>query len=153
MKTSYENLSQHSNPKTCDCQVGENCLLNGNCKQTNVIYQADLTPEIDNEHTYIGLAEGPLKERLSDHHTPFRCKQYKNKSKLSSFIWETKNNKQNFEFKWSVIRRSTPHQAGSKKYNLCRWEKFHIMTGDKEKLLNERNELITKCGHVDNFFC
>ena len=25
------------------------------------------------------------------------------------------------------------------------------MTGDKDKLLNERNELITKCRHVDKF--
>ena len=35
--------------------------------QSAVIYQADITPEIDNEHTYIGLTEGPFKERLSDH--------------------------------------------------------------------------------------
>ena len=28
--------SQHPNPKTCDCQVAENCLLNGNFKQSAV---------------------------------------------------------------------------------------------------------------------
>ena len=89
---------------------------------------------------------------LNDHHTYyFKYEQYKNKSKLSSFIWETKNKKQNFEIKWSVIRRSTPYKAGSKKCNLCLWEKFHIMTRDKDKLLNERNEVITKCRHVDKF--
>ena len=102
-----------------------------------------------NKRLYI--YEGPFKERLSDHRTSFNYEQYKNKSKLSSFIWETKNKKQNFEIKWSVIRRSTPYKAGSKKCNLCLWEKFHIMTGDKDKLLNERNELITKCRHVDKF--
>ena len=59
--------SQHLNQKTCDCHVAENCPLNGHCKQSAVIYQADVTPEIDNEHTYIGLTEGPFKERLSDH--------------------------------------------------------------------------------------
>ena len=62
-----------------------------------------------------------------------------------------KNKGQNFEIKWSVIRRSNPHKAGSEKCNLCLWEKFHIMTEDKDKLLNERNKLITKCRHVDKF--
>ena len=107
--------SQHPNPKTCDCQVAENCPLNGNCKQSAVIYQADVTPEIDNKHIYIGPTERPFKERLSDHHTSFKYEQYKIKSKLTSFIWEMKNKRQNFEIKWSVIRRSTPYKAESKK--------------------------------------
>ena len=97
------------------------------------------------------IYEGPFKERLSDHRTSFNYEQYKNKSKLSSFIWETKYKEQNFEIKWSVIRRSTPYKTRSKKFNLCLWEKFHIMTGDKDKLLNERNELITKYRHADKF--
>ena len=59
IKASYK--SQHLNPKTRDCQVAENCPLNGHCKQPAVIYQADITPEIDNEHTYIGLNKGPFK--------------------------------------------------------------------------------------------
>ena len=42
--------SQHSNPKTFDYQVAENCPLNRNCKQSSVI-----CPEIDNERIYIGL--------------------------------------------------------------------------------------------------
>ena len=53
--------SQHPNSKTCDCQVAENCLLNRNCKQSAVIYQTDVTQEIDNKRLYIGLTESPLK--------------------------------------------------------------------------------------------
>ena len=60
-----------------------------------------------------------------------------------------KNKGQNFEIKWSVIRRRNPYKAGSKKCNLRLWEMFHIMTEDKDKLLNERSDLITKCRHVD----
>ena len=129
----------------CDCQVAENCPLNGNCNQSAVIYQSDITPEIDNARTYFGFTEGPVKEKLSDHRTSFKYEQYKNKSKLFSFIWEMKSKGQNFKIKWSVIRRSNPYKAGSKKYNLCLWEKLHIMTGYKDKLLNERNELIYFC--------
>ena len=143
--------SQYPNPKTCDCQVAENCPLNVNSKQSTVIYQAGVIPEIDKERIYIGLIEGPFKERLSDHRTSFKYEQYKNKSKLSLFIWERKNKGPNFKIKWSVIRRSTPYKTGSKKCNLCLWEKFHIMTGDKDKLLNAQNGLITKYRHVDKF--
>ena len=109
----------------CACQVVENCPLNRNCQQSAVTYPADVTPEVDNKHNYIGLTEGNFKERLSDHHTSFKDEQYKYKSPLSSFIWEMKNKGQNFETEWSVIRRSNTYKAESKKCNLCLWEKFH----------------------------
>ena len=90
--------SQHPNPKTCDCQVAENCPLNGNCKQSAVIYQADVTPEIDNKHIFIALTEVPFKET-------FKYEQHKNISKYIFFYQETKNKKQNFKFKWSLHTR------------------------------------------------
>ena len=83
--------SQYPNPKTCDCQVAGNCPFNVNSKRSTVIYQAGVIPEIDKERIYIGLIEGPFKETLSDHRTSFKYEQYKNKAKLSLFIWERKN--------------------------------------------------------------
>ena len=56
--------------------------------------------------------------------TSFKYEQHKYKFKLCYFICEMKNKRQNFEIKWSVIRRSNPYKAGSKKCNLCLWEKF-----------------------------
>jgi len=143
--------TQQQNPKTCNCQKPENCPLSGNCIQSAVIYQADVTPDTDDKRVYIGLTEGPIKERLSDHRTSFKKPAYKNKSKLSAFIWEMKSKEQNCEINWSIIRRSSPFKAGSRKCNLCLWEKFHIMKGKNDDLLNERNELINKCRHVDKF--
>ena len=69
----------------CDCKVAENCPLNGNCKQSAVTYQTDVTPEIDNERIYIGITEASFKERLSDHRTSFKYEQYKNKLELPFF--------------------------------------------------------------------
>ena len=133
--------SQYPNPKTCDCQLAENCTLNGKCKQSAVTYQPDVTPEIDNELIYIGLTNGSFKERLCDHRTCFKYEHYKNKSKLSPFIWESNSKVQNFEIKWLVIRRSTLYKAGSKKKcNLRLWEKFQIMAGDKERQVTEWTE-------------
>ena len=53
--------SQHPNPGTCYCQVAENCPLNGNCKQSAVIYQADVTPEIDTNVFILDLLKAFLK--------------------------------------------------------------------------------------------
>ena len=62
-----------------------------------------------------------------------------------------KDKGQNCEINWSIIRKSCPFKAGSKKCNLCLWEKFHILKGNGNKLLNKRDELITKCKHVDKY--
>ena len=67
------------------------------------------------------------------------------------FICKTKNNKENFEIKLPVIRRSTLYKAESKKCNFSLSEKLHNMTGEKSKLLNKSNELINKGRHVDKF--
>ena len=48
-----ESKKSHLNPKTCDCLVAENCLLILNYKQSAVIYRADVTPKIGNQHSYI----------------------------------------------------------------------------------------------------
>ena len=98
-------------PKKCDCKRADNCPLNGKCKQSAVIYKAEITPEIDDKRSYIGLSEGPIKERLSDHQTSCKYVKYRNKTKLSSFVWEKKDKKQNCNIKWSVIRQSTPYRA------------------------------------------
>ena len=107
---------------------------------------------MDNEGTYIGLTEGSFKERLSDYRTSFKYEQYKNKSKLSSFIWETKNKRQNFEIKWSVIRRSTPYKDGSIKCTLCLWEKFHLMIDDKASYWMNRLNWSLNVDTLINFF-
>ena len=76
--------------------------------------------------------------------------QYRNKSKLSSFVWDKRDKGQNCEIRWSVLRKSSPYRAGSEKCNLCLWEKFMIMKGDNT-LINKRKEFVNKCLHVEKF--
>ena len=131
-------------PKKCDCKKADSCPLNGHCKQSAVIYKADINPEVDDKKSYIGVSEGPIKERISDHRTSCRYDRYRNKTKLSAFVWEKKDIDQKCDIEWSVTRKSTSYRAGSKRCNLCLWEKFHIMK-ERNELVNERNELVTKC--------
>ena len=128
----------NQNPRTCDCQKLNDCPLDGNCMQAAVIYKADITPERDEEQYYVGLSEPPFKNRWSDHCTSFRYERYRNKSKISGFVWNLKDKGQNCNIKWSILRRSSPYRAGCKRCNLCLWEKFHILKGNKEKMINKR---------------
>ena len=145
------NAAPIQNQRTCDCQNPAACPLDGNCQQEAIVYKADITPETDEERCYIGLSEPKFKGRWSDHCTSFRYAQYRTKSKLSGYIWTLIDQAQNYEIKWSILQRSTPYRAGSKRCNLCLWEKLHILKGDKEKMINKREELINKCRHTNKF--
>ena len=58
--------------KTCNCRQKNTCLLNGNCLQSSLIYQAAVTRK-DNRttETYIGLTENDFKTRTetTPHHS------------------------------------------------------------------------------------
>ena len=137
--------------RSCNCENPENCPLNGNCLQEAVVYQADVTPETEEEQSYLGLTEPPFKGRWNDHCTSFRHQKYKSKSKLSSYIWKLQEKQENYQIKWSIIRKSTPYRTGSKKCDLCLWEKYYILNSDKERFLNKRDEILNKCRHRDKF--
>ena len=61
--------------KTCNCRQKNTCLLNGNCLQSSLIYQATVTRK-DNSttETYIGLTENDFKTRTetTPHHSNTR---------------------------------------------------------------------------------
>ena len=78
-------------------------------------------------------------------------KRYANKTELSKFYWEQKeDNGREVTFAFSILRRTIPYRAGAKYCNLCLWEKVLIIKGDNS-LLNERDEFINKCRHVNKF--
>ena len=137
--------------RTCNCNTPESCPLDGSCLEKAIVYQADVTTETDEVQSYIGLTESTFKARWQDHKTSFEYDRYKSKSKLSAHIWMLKNDGKNYDIKWSIIRRSTPYRTGSKRCNLCNWEKYHILNCDRNRFINKRDELLNKCRHRDKF--
>ena len=138
-------------PRTCNCDHPENCPLDGNCLEEAVVYKADVTPEITRGQSYHGSTEPAFKGRWNDHRTSFRHERYKTKSKLSTFIWKIQEQRENYEIKWSVVKKSIPYRTGSKKCNLCLWEKYYILNCDKDEFLNKRDEILNKCRHREKF--
>ena len=91
---SAHNRSILSPPKTnfgCNCRNKNTCPLQNKCLTPNIIYQADVTNNVDEERrVYFGLAETPLKERHRNHVRDFKHEIYYNSTELSKYVWDLK---------------------------------------------------------------
>ena len=143
--------SQHPNPRMCGCQVAENCppLMETVRNLLLFIKQMQLQKYITNV-LILDLPKALLKgdcliialllimnnTKINQNYLLLSGKRKtRDKSSKSSGWW------------WE----GALHKRLEAKNVICLLENFHIMTGDKDKLLNERNDLITKCRHVDKF--
>ncbi len=136
-------------PKTCNCRKKKECPLEGQCLQTNVIYQATVTTQTTTE-TYVGLATN-FKERYRNHKTSFRHENRRNETELSKHIWSLKDANKPFYLKWKVLQKSKAYSNINKKCNLCLLEKFIIICKKDLCTLNKRNELASSCPHRNRF--
>ena len=135
---------------TCNCKNDDICPLAGDCLQKAVVYQSDVTPDSEESQYYIGVTEPTFKTRWHDHNSSFRNEKYRHKSKLSTFVWKLKEQGKNYNLKWSILKKSTPYRVGSKRCNLCLWEKYFIIKGDNN-MINKKDELLGKCRHTQKF--
>ena len=73
-----------------NCRNKEDCLLNGQCKIGEVVYESTLTCNQKNykDKKYFGIAEESFKGRLYNHNLSFRNEFYKNNTELSKELWQ-----------------------------------------------------------------
>ena len=133
----------------CNCRKKNECPLEGQCLQSNVVYQATVTSETSTE-SYVGLATN-FKERYRNHNASFRHANKRNETELSKHIWTLKDAKKAFQIKWKVLKKCQPYNNISKKCNLCLHEKFIIICKKDLCSLNKRNELASSCPHRNRF--
>ena len=121
---------------------------NVNPSQTRTTHE--LTPDSRKiEKIYIGASE-KFKERFRNHTKSFRHRIYASETELSKYIWELKDKNIDFEIKWDILKRTNGYNKISKSCSLCLMEKFMICNyKHKDKLLNKRSELVSKCRHVN----
>ena len=125
----------------------------GKCQTKSVIYNAEVAAENqDKSRLYIGLTEHTFKQRYNNHSQTFKYEKYEHSTELSKYIWSLKRKSQNFKIKWSVQHHSKPYSPENKRCNLCLTEKLSILSADKQRLLNKRSELISKCRHENKFY-
>ena len=136
-------------PHICNCNNKSQWPLDGKCLTSAIVYQGDLKTDDGQSSRYIGLCERPFKDRYGDHKSSFNNRSYSSKTELSKEFWDLKDKGKVGKVTFSIVRKSSPYQPGSNHCNLCLWEKFHIMKGGK--LLNKKDELVSKCRHVNKF--
>jgi len=141
--------------RQCDCRNEENCPLEGKCCTKNVVYSAVVKHTDRNRRivskTYIGLSEPEFKKRYRVHTHTFNNRITPNDTSLSKYVWGLKDEGiTQYSVKWSILSRAYGYNKSSKTCGLCLTEKLLICDFlDKDKLINDRSELVSKCIHLN----
>ena len=134
-------IAKPNTEETCNCRKKDQCPLQNKCLSTNLIYNDHVeTNENAQEMNYIGLTEGTFKQRYNQHNYSFRHSKHANSTELSKYVWNLKDENNEYNIKWSIITSAKAYGSGSKKCNLiCLTEKYCIIKSDKPNSLNKRS--------------
>ena len=71
----------------CNCRKKENCPLDNKCLTPNIIYEAQITNNTNDEHKkYLGVAATSFKEKYHNHTRDFKHKKYMKCIELSKYF-------------------------------------------------------------------
>ena len=134
--------------RTCNCRNKPSCPLNGKCLTPSVIYEATLNTS-NESHEYIGLTEGPFKDRYNNHNQAFKHSKYRNSTELSKKVWDMKDSNKSYNISWRILQQARAYKGGGRTCDLCVSEKLHILKNPDS--LNKRSELVSKCRHARKY--
>ena len=152
-----KHLEKENRPQTdkekpgCSCTGGEKCPLNGQCNTENVVYLAELKireqPEF--KRYYIGISKRDWKSRYRVHKRTLLNEKTENPTSLSRKFWELKREKKTPWVSWSILTIASTPKNLKEACQLCLEEKKNIlMFPNPRLLLNQRNEMTSRCPHV-----
>ena len=137
------------NNKTCSCRRKSDRPLKQNCLSECLVYNAVVnTSATKNDY---GTGEKSFKESYNNHMSSFRNKSRQKSTELSNYIWELKENGENYTIDWLIAMKAHSYICGTRKCDLCLCEKLLIARANSAYLLNKRAELISKCRHMNKF--
>ena len=145
MKTNPGNTA----PPPCNHRQGNICPLGGVCKTPSLIYKATVTSGNSTE-TYTGLSEPPFQQRYQNHKTDFKYSKNRNNTALASHIWSLKDQNQDHNLKFEILRKARAFNPVTKKCMLCLNEKYLILFNPTGATLNKRSEFFNSCRHRKN---
>ena len=133
---------------TCKCR--EVCPLGGECKESELIYKANVSAEVNGGEeikTYIGLTSTKFVERYRNHLQSFRNEGMRNSTELSKHIWDLKEKGISYNITWEIHRKAKAYRPGARYCNLCTAEALAIAFQAGENCLNSKNEILKQCRH------
>ena len=141
---------QQSYEEKCNCRNKQDCPLPEKCTSNNLIYEAKVATTHETKY-YIGLTSTTFKSRYNNHKASFTDNRKKNNTELSKYIWKLKEDGTSYTITWKILKHARPYSPKTNRCNLCLWEKFYIITANKDDILNSRTELISTCKHRRKF--
>jgi hypothetical protein len=140
-------VSKNKSFDGCNCRNKDECPLDGNCLTKSIVYKAEITTtDVGETKEYIGMTAGTFKARYANHKKSINLPRYSNETELSKYAWKLKQSNRP-----SVLSHASPYTAGANSCNLCLEEKFYLMKSHKDRTLNNRTELFSKCRHRNSF--
>ena len=125
-------------------------VFSGECLTSCIVYKATVTSGRAEKY-YYGVVEKDFKKRWNNHKTSFRLSTHEHETSLSTYIWSLKDQGKEYSIRWEIAKKSTPYRCGGRSCTLCTEEKLFILQGDKNKMINSKSELISKCRHKGKF--
>ena len=110
------------------------------------------SPLVNKTLYYTGLTAHTFKQHYNAHQQSMRNNRYRHSTSLSKHLWALKDKQIGYNIQWSVLRKAKEYQNTTKRCNLCLAEKLEIIMANKERSLNRRSELISKCRHENQFY-
>ena len=138
-----------TNNKTCSCRQKSDGPLNQNCLSECLVYNAVVNTSTTKN--YFGTCEKSFKERYNNHTSSFKNRSRQKSTELSNYIWELKENGENYTIDWLIAVKSYSCICETRICDLCLCEKFMITRANSASLLNERDELVSKYRHMNKF--
>ena len=137
----------------CNCNIKANCPLNGNCLTSSCIYVGAISSNLPNhgEKIYAGVSEPAFRSRYGNHKTSFNVRKYENSSELSKEFWKLKDKGVTPHINWRIIKHCAAYNPVAKRCILCLSEKLYIAEYEGGNLLNKRDELVSKCRHLNKY--
>ena len=91
------------------------------------------------------------KSRYGNHKTSFNVRKYENSSELSKEFWKLKDKGVTPHINWRIIKHCAAYNPVAKRCMLCLSEKLYIAEYEGGNLLNKRDELVSKCRHLNKY--
>ena len=92
-----------TNNKTCSCRQKSGCPLNQNCLSECLIYNTVVNTSTTK--IYYGTCEKSFNERYNNHTSSFKSKSRQKSTELSNYIWELKENGENYKIDWLIAMK------------------------------------------------
>jgi len=118
----------------CNCRNKNECPLDGECRESSVIFKATLSSANSSEKIYYGCTEKEFKTRYYNHKQSFKHERNKHATALSKAVWEAKEGKDHLAIKWAVHQRAPTYQCGTKQCVLFLSEKLASISANPHSL-------------------